>query len=87
MAAESRNKTEARREENGVVYYDRGILKGNDGKSYQRYAVQTHFIEVGEDKCELVERYIRPLYKMGDAVFRRKSNGYVRKDRAHKRAG
>ena len=68
MAAESRNKAEARREENGVVYYDRGILKKKEKKSYQRYAVQTHFIEVGEDKCELVERYIRPLYKKGDVL-------------------
>ena len=33
MAAESRNKAEARREENGVVYYDRGILKGTMEKA------------------------------------------------------
>ena len=68
MGSESRNIESARREENGVVYYDRGILKGRDGREYQRYAVQTHFVEVGEDKCALVERYIRPLYREGDTL-------------------
>lgn len=68
MGSESRNIESTRREENGVVYFDRGILTGRDGKKYQRYAVQTHFVEVGEDKCALMERYIRPLYREGDMV-------------------
>ena len=65
---ESRNKEEARHEENGVVYYDRGVLTGRDGRKYLRYAIQTHFIEVGEDKCALIERYVRPLYREGDML-------------------
>ena len=68
MGSESRNIESTRREENGVVYFDRGILTGRDGRKYQRYAVQTHFVEVGEDKCALIERYIRPLYREGDMV-------------------
>ena len=68
MGSESRNVESTRREENGVVYYDRGILTGRDGRKYQRYAVQTHFVEVGEDKNALIERYIRPLYREGDMV-------------------
>ena len=67
MAA-SRNQEEARREQNGVVYYDRGTLTGRDGKKYLRWAIQTHFVEVGEDKCALVERYVRPLYQEGDLL-------------------
>ena len=66
--AESRNKAEDRREENGVVYFDRGILTGRDGRKYQRFAIQTHFVEVGEDKCALIERYVRPLYQEGDLL-------------------
>ena len=68
MGSESRNIEGTRREENGVTYFDRGILTGRDGIRYQRYAVQTHFVEVGEDKCALMERYIRPIYKEGDVV-------------------
>ena len=68
MGSESRNIESTRREENGVVYFDRRILTGRDGRKYQRYAVQTHFVEVGEDKCALIERYIRPLYREGDMV-------------------
>ena len=68
MGSESRNVEGTRREENGVVYFDRGILTGRDGTRYQRYAVQTHFVEVGEDKNALIERYIRPIYQEGDVV-------------------
>ena len=45
MASQSKNVESTRREENGVVYYDRGVLEGRDGRRYQRYAVQTHFVE------------------------------------------
>ena len=65
---ESRNKEEARREQNGVVYFDRGVLTGRDGKQYQRFAIQTHFVEVGEDPAKLFEQYVRPLYQQGDMV-------------------
>ena len=43
MGASNKNLESARREENGVVYYDRGILTGTDGRRYQRYAIKTHF--------------------------------------------
>ena len=34
----SRNQESTRQEKDGVVYYDRGILTGKDGRRYQRYA-------------------------------------------------
>ena len=68
MGSESRNIEGTRREENGVTYFDRGILTGRDGIRYQRYAVQTHFVDVREDKCALMQRYIRPIYQEGDVV-------------------
>ncbi len=61
------NKSENRREENGVAYYIRGVREV-EGARYERYAVQTHFIERGEDYVEVVRRYIAPLYKPGDIV-------------------
>lgn len=64
----SRNLDDQRREENGVVYFDRGTIQGKDGRTYDRYAIQTHFVQVGESQTELVEKYVRPLYKEGDVL-------------------
>ena len=64
----SRNLDDQRREENGIVYYDRGVIEGADGKKYERYAIHTHFVEVGESQRELVETYVRPLYRPGDVL-------------------
>ena len=64
----SRNSESARAETNGVVYYDRGPLTGADGRAYQRWAIQTHFVGRGEDQAELVRRYVLPLYRQGDML-------------------
>ncbi len=64
----SRNLEEQRREENGIVYFDRGIVEGKNGRKYARYAIQTHFVERGEDQAALVEKYVRPLYQQGDML-------------------
>jgi len=64
----TRNLDEQRREENGVTYFDRGIIEGKDGKKYARFAIQTHFVEVGESQAALVEKYVRPLYQPGDIL-------------------
>ena len=64
----SRNLDEQRREENGVVYFDRGTIEGKDGRKYDRFAIQTHFVQVGESQKELVEKYVRPLYQEGDML-------------------
>ena len=67
MAANN-NLDSQRREENGVEYFDRGTREGRDGRKYDRYAIHTHFVEVGEDPSALLERYVRPLYREGDCV-------------------
>ena len=64
----SRNLEEQRREENGVVYFDRGVIEGKDGRKYSRFAIQTHFVQVGESQTALVEKYVRPLYQEGDML-------------------
>ncbi len=64
----SRNLEEQRREENGVVYFDRGVLEGRNGRKYSRYAIQTHFVEVGEDQAELVRKYVLPIAQEGDLL-------------------
>lgn len=64
----SRNVAEQRREKDGIVYFDRGVIQGKDGKKYSRFAIQTHFVAVGENQAELVNRYVKPLYQPGDML-------------------
>ena len=64
----SRNLEEQRREKDGITYFDRGTRTGKDGRRYDRFAIQTHFVEVGEDQAELVRRYVLPLYQPGDVL-------------------
>ena len=68
MASDNKNLESQRREESGIVYFDRGTRDGRDGKRYDRFAIQTHFVEVGEDASALLEKYVRPLYQEGDCV-------------------
>ena len=36
--------------------------------TYLRHAIETHFVGIGEDYIELVERYVKPLYEEGDLL-------------------
>ena len=64
----SRNIEETRREKDGITYFDRGVVSGADGRKYSRFAIQTHFVQRGEDQAALVEKYVRPLYREGDML-------------------
>lgn len=73
-----------RREEEGCTYYVRGLATVNQVR-YERYAVQTHFVEEGEDYLELIEKYIQPLYREGDILsISEKIIGMCQKQTVHK---
>ena len=36
-----------------------------NGKIYERHAIHTHFVEIGESYIDLVEKYVKPLYREG----------------------
>jgi asparagine synthase (glutamine-hydrolysing) len=38
------------------------------GKKYARHAITTHFVQVGESYLDLMEKYVKPLYREGDIV-------------------
>ncbi len=38
------------------------------GKKYARYALRTHFVEMGEDLAGLVRQYVLPHYRPGDIL-------------------
>ena len=64
----SRNLEAQRREQNGITYFDRGTITGKNGRRYDRFAIQTHFVEVGENQADLVRRYVLPLAQVGDLL-------------------
>ena len=64
----SRNLEEQRCEQNGITFFNRGTVTGKNGRRYDRFAIQTHFVEVGEDQADLVRRYVTPLYQEGDVL-------------------
>lgn len=64
----NRNQPTQKREQDGVTYYYRGTVKADDGARYDRFAIQTHFVQVGESQIDLVEKYVRPLYQEGDVL-------------------
>ena len=39
-----------------------------DGKIYERYAIKTHFVQLGEDLIEIIRKYVSPVYKEGDFI-------------------
>jgi len=39
-----------------------------DGVIYQRHAIKTHFVNIGESYIDLVNKYVKPIYKEGDIV-------------------
>lgn len=39
-----------------------------EGGIYNRYAIQTHYVQIGEDYLELIKKYVLPYYKEGDIL-------------------
>lgn len=62
-----RNDPKFKREENGIVYFERANISVGD-KTYERFAIQTHFVERGESYIELISRYVKPIFRPGDVL-------------------
>lgn len=39
-----------------------------DGKIYLRYAIKTHYVQIGEDYIDIIRKYVLPHYKEGDIL-------------------
>lgn len=62
-----RNSEECKRNFNDITYYVRKNVN-IEGKEFERYAIQTHFIGRGESYLEVVAKYVLPLYEKGDIL-------------------
>lgn len=62
-----RNSEECKRQFEGVTYF---VRKNVDVQnfSFERYAIQTHFIARGENYLEVIAKYVAPLYEKGDIL-------------------
>lgn len=71
---------------NESIYYIRGVISVDDVR-YERYALQTHFVEEGEDYHQLIKKYVMPLYREGDILsISEKVIGMCQKQTVHKEA-
>ena len=75
----SRNLEEQRREKDGIVYFDRGVLEGRrTGAKYDRYAIQTHFVQRGRGaRRSWCERYVLPLSQPRATCCQLRRQGHV----------
>ena len=39
-----------------------------NGQKYLRHAVQTHYIELGENYIDIIKKYVSPIYEEGDII-------------------
>ena len=39
-----------------------------EGGKYNRYAIKTHFVKIGEDYLNIIEKYVKPIYEKGDFI-------------------
>ena len=40
----------------------------SEGVLYKRHAIQTHFVQIGENYIDLVNQYVKPYYQEGDIL-------------------
>ena len=38
------------------------------GEKFNRYAIKTHFVQIGENYIDIIEKYVKPIYKEGDFI-------------------
>ena len=39
-----------------------------DGEKFNRYAIQTHYVQIGENYIDIMEKYVKPVYQEGDFI-------------------
>lgn len=39
-----------------------------DGKIYYRYAIKTHYVQIGESYIDIMNQYVKPIYQEGDII-------------------
>ncbi len=37
-------------------------------KTYKRHAIETHYVQIGENYIDIIEKYVKPIYEDGDII-------------------
>ena len=51
----------------------RNVIIEVNNEKYLRHAIETHYIQIGESYIDIIEKYVKPIYKEGD-INKRKNN-------------
>ena len=62
-----RNSEECKREISGITCYARNNVEVQ-GSEFERFAIQTHFINRKESYLDVIAKYVVPLYEKGDIL-------------------
>lgn len=63
----NRNQEDRKNSVGDITYYKRDDIEV-DGIVYERLAIHTHFIARGESYIENLEKYVKPLFEVGDIL-------------------
>lgn len=39
-----------------------------NGEKFNRYAIKTHYVQIGENYIDIMEKYVKPIYQEGDFI-------------------
>lgn len=65
---EFRNHPESCLKIEGITCFQREDIVSYQGEKYHRLAIQTHFINRKESYCDLMAKYVLPIYQNGDIL-------------------
>lgn len=51
-----------------IVNEGKQCRKVTDAGTFERYAIKTHFVQLGESYIDLIQQYVAPVYQPGDIV-------------------
>lgn len=46
----------------------RNVIIEVNNEKYLRHAIETHYIQIGESHIDIIEKYVKPIYKEGDII-------------------
>lgn len=51
-----------------IVNEGKNLVRETSAGRFERYGIQTHFVAIGEDYIELMQKYVKPDYQEGDMI-------------------
>ena len=52
----------------------RNVIIEVNNEKYLRHAIETHYIQIGESYIDIIEKYVKPIYKRGRYYINKRKN-------------